>query len=450
MGWRTLTGHTMAGEAGRPPRGGGAVAVALLAVLLAPAAGAAERTVQDIRMWTAPDHTRLVLDLDGRVEHRLFRLRDPARVVVDLDGTRSRADRDDLDLPDPVLRDVRTGYPEEGTFRVVMDLKRDVNPRTFQLKPHGRHGHRLVIDLYRKQGDDRRVARALKRTEPSEHLVAVDAGHGGEDPGALGPGGIQEKDVVLQIARRLAREINDQPGMRAFLTRKGDYFVELRERVKMAREAKADLFISVHADAFRNARARGASVYALSRQGATDEAAAWLAKSENRADLAGGVDLEKVDKAVASVLLDLSMTATISDSLALGSQVLAQLDGFARLHREKVHQAPFVVLKSPDIPSILLETGFISNSAEARQLQRGGYQAKIADAVARGSAEFLEARDLTPAADRRPGGSEEYTVKKGDTLWSIAQQYRVSVSRLKRANDLQDSTLRPGRELHIP
>jgi len=427
---------------------------AVLAVLLASSgmngAAAAEHTVQDIRMWTAPDHTRLVLDLDGRVEYRLFRLEDPARVVVDLESTRSQANRDDLTLPDPVLRDVRTGYPEDGTFRVVMDLKREVNPKTFQLKPHGRHGHRLVIDLHRQKGGKRRVARALEETEASEHLIAVDPGHGGEDPGAIGPGGIQEKDVVLEIARRLARKINAQPGVRAFLTRKGDYFVELRERIRKAREAKADLFISIHADAFRNARARGASVYALSREGATDEAAAWLAKSENRADLAGGVDLEKVDRTVASVLLDLSQTATISDSLDLGGQMLANLGDFAPLHRSKVHQAPFVVLKSPDIPSVLVETGFISNNAEARRLQRGSYQAKIAGAIAEGSASFLAKRSPTPAVGRSSGGRREYTVQKGDTLWSIAQQYRVSVPRLKRANDLEGSTLRVGRELQIP
>jgi N-acetylmuramoyl-L-alanine amidase len=261
---------------------------------------------------------------------------------------------------------------------------------------------------------------------------------------------LQEKDVVLEIARRLARQINAQDGMRAFLTRKGDYFVGLRERIEKAREAKADLFISVHADAFRDPRAHGASVYALSRKGATDEAAAWLAKSENRADLAGGVDLEKVDQAVASVLLDLSQTATISDSLDLGSHVLDNLGEFAELHRSQVHQAPFVVLKSPDIPSILVETGFISNNQEARRLQRDRYQARIADAVAGGSAAFLEQRDPTPAAQRSPGFEREYTVQRGDTLWSIAQQHRVSVARLKRANDLQGNNLAVGRELQIP
>ena len=432
---------------------GSRLAPLLLGVLLgsfAPPGGAAGHTVKDLRMWTAPDHTRLVLDLDGQVEYRLFRLQDPARVVVDLEDTRTRADAEDLELPDPVLHDVRTGYPEPGTFRVVMDLKRDVSPKTFQLKPHGRHGHRLVIDLHRSKGEDRRVARVLEQRDDYEHLVAVDAGHGGEDPGALGPGGIQEKDVVLRIAKRVAQRINTRPGVRAFLTRKGDYFVKLRERIRMAREAKADLFISIHADAFRNARARGASIYALSRKGATDEAAAWLARSENRADLAGGVDLEEVDKTVASVLLDLSQTATISDSLDLGGQILDRLEDFAHLHRSEVNQAPFVVLKSPDIPSILVESGFISNRAEARRLRQSDYQDRLARAIARGSDDFLQERNPVPAMARESGGAREYTVRKGDTLWSIAQHYRVSVPRLKKVNDLNGSTLVVGKELRIP
>jgi N-acetylmuramoyl-L-alanine amidase len=423
----------------------------LFLILFQVALQAQARTVKDIRMWTAPDHTRLVLDLDGEVEHRLFRLQDPARVVVDLEGTRSRAGVEGLDLPDPVLKGVRTGYPEEGTFRVVMDLKQEVKPKTFQLQPHGPHGHRLVVDLYRKEGKENRVKRALEETESSEYLVAVDPGHGGEDPGALGPGDLQEKDVVLEVARRVARRINQKEGMRAILTRKGDYFVELRERMKIAREANADLFISIHADAFKDPRARGASVYALSRKGATDEAAAWLARSENRADLAGGVNLKDVDKEVASVLLDLSQTATISDSLDLGGQVLENLGGFAHLHRDEVNQAPFVVLKSPDIPSILVETGFISNHQEARRLQRDGYQSRLARAVSRGSADFLQKLDSGPTVAGNGGGAGAYTVKKGDTLWSIAQRYRVSVSKLKKANNLSSSTSLPvGRELSIP
>ncbi len=415
-------------------------------------ASAAPHTVQDIRMWTAPDHTRLVLDLDSRVDYRLFRLSDPRRVVVDIDNAQGRAATDDLDLPDPVIRRVRTGYPKEGVYRVVVDLKRAVNPKTFQLEPQGPHGHRLVIDLQRRQKADRRVTQALKRTETNERLIAVDAGHGGEDPGAIGPEGVQEKDVVLEVAKRLARALNQHPRMRAFLTRDGDYFVKLRERIRKARQAGADLFISLHADAFRNPHAHGASIYALSRKGASDEAAAWLAERENRADLGGSVDLDQVDANVASVLLDLSQTATISDSLALGEAILARLDNFAPLHRQEVQQAPFVVLKSLDIPSILVETGFISNDAEARKLQRTGYQKRLAQALVRGTEAFLERNwprsEGLRQAERAPG---EYTVRKGDTLWSIAQQHQVSVRRLKEINNLEQATaLSVGRELEIP
>jgi len=431
------------------------IAIILAALLWGPAT-AAPHTVQDMRMWTAPDHTRLVLDLDGPVDYRLFRLSDPRRLVVDIEGAESRASPGDLDLPDPVLKRVRTGYPEEGTYRVVMDLKRDVKAKTFQLDPQGPHGHRLVVDLNRREEKDQRVARAQEQTQADERLIAVDPGHGGEDPGAVGPGGIQEKDVVLAMARRLAEAINDQPGMRAFLTRDGDYFLKLRERVRKAREAGADLFISLHADAFRNPRAHGASVYALSRKGATDEAAAWLAKRENRADLAGGVDLDQVDENVASVLLDLSQTSTISDSLELGDDILSRLGTFADLHRDEVHQAPFAVLKSPDIPSVLVETGFISNDAEARKLQRTPYQKRIARAVASGTDSFLERHTPEPGPTGQAGASAsgpsgEYTIRRGDTLWSIAQRHQVSVARLKELNDLQGvNSLPVGRELKIP
>ncbi len=396
-------------------------------------------TVQDVRMWTAPDHTRLVLDLDNQPEYKLFRLREPARVVVDIKGARSEASTKGLELPDPVVKQIRTGHPRPGTYRVVMDLKQDVQPKTFQLEPHGRYGHRLVIDLYHKQNQRRQAKKTLADTPSDQPLVAIDPGHGGEDPGAVGPRGTREKEVVLAIAKRVARELNNRPGMQAFLTREGDYFVGLRERVRKAREAGADLFVSIHADAFRDRDARGASVYTLSRQGATDEAAAWLARRENRSDFAGGVDLSKVDKVVASVLLDLSQTATISDSLELGEGVLNQLDEISPLHRQEVNQAPFVVLKSPDIPSILVEVGFISNPREEIRLRRPAHQRRLAQTLIQGVAEFLQ--------DAKP---RHHTVERGDTLWSIAQRYRVSVSQLRRLNDLQGSKLVPGLELRIP
>lgn len=443
--------------------GGPALRLAFLLLLGVPASAQAIN-VKDIRMWTAPDHTRLVLDLDEPTDYNLFRLQDPDRVVVDLAGAEGGAAPSDLELPDPVLKDVRTGHPPNGsyegrgTFRVVMDLKQDVQPKTFQLEPREQHGHRLVIDLYREEAEQEEPAKeALEKTGDSEFLVAVDAGHGGEDPGAIGPNGLQEKKVVLSIAERVVNHINEREGMRAFLTRKGDYFLKLRERIQMARDSGADLFLSLHADAFRDKSAKGASVYALSRRGASDESARWLAKQENKADLAGGVSLEEVDKSVAPVVLDLVQTATIQDSLSLGDRILREMDGVASLHFEDVRQARFMVLKAPDIPSVLVETGFISNPTEARRLDNADYQRRIARSVAAGSARFLEERDPVPAMARSGprnssglGSADTYTVSRGDTLWSIAQDHQVSVPKLRQANDLGEADIQVGRTLQIP
>lgn len=450
----------------RRPLAGGGWRIPLLAVLwvVAAPASAADVTVKDIRMWTAPDHTRLVLDLDQHTDYNLFRLQDPARVVVDLAGADGRGSPSDLDLPDPVLKAVRTGHPpsgsyeRRGTFRVVMDLKQDVQPKTFLLKPHQEHGHRLVIDLYREEENrEKRAARALEKTSDAEFLVAVDAGHGGEDPGAIGPNGLKEKKAVLAIAKRIAEHINQRDGIRAFLTRKGDYFLNLRERIKMARESQADLFLSIHADAFKKRSAKGASVYALSRRGASDEAARWLAEQENQADLAGGVSLDNVDEGVAPVVMDLVQSATIQDSLSLGERILQKMNGVASLHFDDVRQARFVVLKSPDIPSVLVETGFISNPTEARRLGDPDYQRRIARSVAAGSARFLEERDPVPASARAGGASsrrdtdvETYTVSRGDTLWSIAQRHQVSIPKLRQVNNLAGTDLQVGRTLQIP
>jgi N-acetylmuramoyl-L-alanine amidase len=331
------------------------------------------------------------------------------------------------------------------------------------LEPRKDYGHRLVIDLNREEDNqEKRAKRALEKTDESEYLVAVDAGHGGEDPGAIGPNGVQEKRVVLEIAKRVAEQINRREGMRAFLTRDGDYFLQLRERIQKARQAKADLFLSIHADAFRENSAKGASVYALSRRGASDEAARYLAERENRSDLAGGVELEEVDQSVAPVVLDLVQTATIQDSLSLGQRILSEMGDVTTLHFDEVHQARFVVLKSPDIPSVLVETGFISNPTEARRLQQADYQKRLARSVAAGSARFLEERDPVPARARidnasqagrsgnEGGASSTYTVSRGDTLWSIAERHQVSVPKLRRVNNLAGNNIEVGRTLQIP
>ena len=311
-------------------------------------------------------------------------------------------------------------------------------------------------------------------------VFAIDAGHGGKDPGAIGAGGEREKDVVLAIAKQLAEFINAEPGFRAVLTRTGDYFIPLRERTRLARAAGAHFFISVHADAALNTAARGASVYALSERGATSEAAKWLAERENNADLVGGVTLDDKDRVLASVLLDLSMTASLTESLELGGEVLEELGALTRLHSRRVEQAGFMVLKSPDIPSVLVETGFISNAEDARNLASDGYRERVARAIFRGVREQALARPpqgtavaarlrarSAPVAAASAGPETppptasaalasadacpcDYTVVRGDTLRSIAERFRVPAVAIRRLNEMRTSRVRAGQTLRIP
>lgn len=349
---------------------------------------AAETTLQDVRVWAAPERTRVVFDLSAAAEHAVFTLDGPPRVVVDLhDADRAAALTGALEGKGTVER-IRTGLHENGDLRVVLDLAASVPPKSFTLAPNGEYGHRLVVDL---EADDPGKAPAApeQRYRNRDLVVAVDAGHGGEDPGAIGPSGTQEKGIVLQIARRLAARIEERPGMRAVMIRDGDYYVGLRERIEKARAAKADLFVSLHADAFPDRRARGASVYTLSRNGASSEHARWLAERENAADLIGGVSLKDKDDELASFMLDLSQGASIEASLDVGGRVLGQLGDVAHLHKHEVQQAGFLVLKSPDIPSILVETAFISNPAEERRLRDPAYQRRLAEAVLDGVDGYL-------------------------------------------------------------
>ena len=410
-------------------------------------AATAETTLQDVRVWAAPERTRVVFDLSEAAEHSVFTLDGPPRVVIDLSDTDRRdALVGELDGKGAVRR-IRTGVHEGGDLRVVLDLAESVPPKSFALAPNGEYGHRLVVDLEGADAADAEPAPATteRQFRERELVVAVDAGHGGEDPGAIGPSGTREKDVVLQIARRLEAMINERPGMRAVMIRDGDYYVGLRERIQKARAAKADLFVSLHADAFPDRRARGASVYALSRNGASSEHARWLADRENAADLIGGVSLKDKDDQLASFMLDLSQGASIEASLDVGGRVLERLDGVARLHKEQVQQAGFLVLKSPDIPSILVETAFISNPQEERRLRDAGYQRKLAEAVLGGVDGYL--------ASYRPGsrlaaGSHE--VRSGETLSGIAMRHGVDTARLRRANGLSGDTIRVGQVLEIP
>ncbi len=365
---------------------------------LSPPASAAEARISEIRMWHAPDRSRIVFDMDQARQFKVFSLENPDRVVVDLAQVRLATALPTAAQSGQFIGRIRQGNPASGVTRLVFDLQKPVRYFVQLLKPNQRYKYRLVVDFYHRNaiiGTDKATAAKRPEAPPprpesagSELLVLIDPGHGGEDPGATGRC-CKEKDIVLQIAKRLQRLIDRQPGMRAALTRTGDYYVPLRRRTRDARSRKADLFISVHADAFKNNSAQGASVYALSQRGASNETARWLANRENSADLIGGVSLADKDNLLAEVLLDLSMTKTISESLRFGRSVLFELKKIGKVHSKSVEQAGFVVLKSPDIPSILVETAYITNPREEKLLINPRHQEKIAAAVAAGVRNYV-------------------------------------------------------------
>jgi len=411
--------------------------------------------VEGVRLWDSPERTRVVFDLSGPVEHRLFSLSDPERIVIDIKNARL-ADGFSPST-DGVVKSIRSGERGERDLRLVLDLQEDTRPRSFVVEPNEKYGHRLVVDLDR--ADTSKRARETVRQLPSGDerpvVIAIDPGHGGEDPGAIGPQGTREKDVVMQISRRLERLVEDEPGMEPFMIRTGDYFVSLRDRIQRARDAEADLFISIHADAFKDPRARGASVYTLSERGASHEAAQWLADRENSADLIGGVKLSDKDDTVASVLMDLSQSASISASLDLGDRLVQQMSGSLRMHRREVMQAGFAVLKAPDIPSILVESAFISNPQEERLLNQREYQDNVAQTVLKGIREYfwenpvpgtMIAKLVREGAD----GPREHRISRGETLSGIARKYDVSVHRLRQENSINGDQIRVGQVLRIP
>ena len=372
-----------------------------------------------VRVWPAPDYTRITLENESKLKATHFLIKDPHRLVVDIEGV-------DLDLQlksliakidsnDPYIAQVRIAQNRPGVVRLVFDLKDEIHPQVFTLEPVGEYQHRLIFDLYPANARDP-IAELLQKKitpAPSEEkkkpntenkiareeevptnltrmvTIAIDPGHGGEDPGAVGKGGSYEKNVVLSIARRLKAKLEQIPNVRVMLTRDGDYFVPLQVRVQKARKVQADLFVSIHADAFVEPTARGSSVFALSEKGASSTAARWLANKENAADLIGGINIKTKNQHLASVLLDLSTTAQINDSLKLAKSVLSEIGNINKLHKAQVEQAGFAVLKAPDIPSILVETAFISNPEEEAKLTDNAYQDQMADALSNGIRKYL-------------------------------------------------------------
>jgi N-acetylmuramoyl-L-alanine amidase len=345
--------------------------------------------IRDVRLWSGPDHTRVVLELSGPATHNLFTLKNPDRVVVDVASATAAGN---LTAPagQGVIKQVRLAPREDGSLRLVLDLSAAVQPKSFTVEPNATYGNRLVIDL-ELPGEPApvKVQHAPSAEAARDLVVAIDAGHGGDDPGAIGRNGTREKDVVLAVARALAERVGREPGMRATLIRDGDYYVPLRDRMRKARAQKADLFVSIHADSIRDRSITGSSVYILSPRGASDEASRWLAERENASDLIGGVSLDDKDDVLASVLLDLSQTASLNASLSAAELVLAELNRVGEVRKRAVQQAGFVVLKSPDIPSMLVETAYISNPTEERRLRDPRRQDQLATAIHAGIRGFF-------------------------------------------------------------
>lgn len=415
---------------------------------------AQQTSVDGMRFWAAPDHTRLVFDTSGPVEHTIFTLQNPDRLVIDITDSRLNSAIADLPSDDPYIQSIRSGVQQQTTLRVVLDLKQRVKAKSFVLQPNRQYGNRLVVDLFNAAGsEERRESITVEQIESDARdvVIAIDAGHGGEDPGAIGRYGTREKDVVLAVARDLAALLEKEPGIRPVLIRKGDYYLGLRRRIELAREAKADLFISIHADAFRDRRVKGSSVYTLSPRGASSEAARWLAERENSSDLVGGVELKDKDDVLASVLLDLSQTATLQASHEAADRVLRRLGDVSRTHKSNVQRAGFVVLKAPDVPSLLVETAFISNPEEEGNLKDPAHQQRIAHSIMEGIRDYFHANPPPGTwLARNHAPPRRHVINRGDTLTMIARQYQVSVRSLRDANDLTGDQLRVGQVLEIP
>jgi N-acetylmuramoyl-L-alanine amidase len=446
-------------EMGRWPSIFPRLALGCLACTLWAHGVAAREAVNGVRVWRAPDSTRVVFDLSGPVKHSQFSLKNPRRLVIDIEDTTFAASLGNVSLSGTPIDTIRTGSRNRTDLRVVFDLNAAIKPNSFLLARHGDKSDRLVIDF-----DDLKSSTtpAVEIVAPSmqgrrDIVIAIDAGHGGEDPGAIGANRIYEKNVVLDISKQLAKIVNATPGYRAELIRTGDYAIALKKRRDLARQKRADLFVSIHADAFKHASARGASVFALNPHGrrASSETARYLAQRENESDLIGGVgtvSLSDKDEVLAGMLLDLSMTATLSTSLQVGDHVLRAIGGMARLHKNQVEQADFAVLRSPDLPSLLVETGFISNPAEAKRLSTSAYRREMAGEIFAGIQSHFNSLPPpgTYVAWRKHSGFGEHIIVHGETLSEIARRYNVSVSELLSINELTNTAIRVGQRLKIP
>lgn len=423
----------------------------LLLTLAAFASMAQATEIKAVRVKVSQGHTRATIEMTESADYRVFTLAGPDRLVVDIDGGRLRSSIDGRG--EGLVRTVRSGRPEAERLRIVFDLATAVKPKSFLLEGGGRARLRLVIDMHVPGAQDAAGEPApvpVVPVEQREVIVAVDAGHGGQDPGAIGAAGTHEKGITLKVARMLAERIDAEPGMRAVLIRDDDRFVPLTRRFQAAREEKADLFVSIHADAALNRQARGSSVYMLSTRGATNEAARYLAERENQADLVGGVSLADKDRTLAAVLLDLSQGATLEASALAAEHVLASLTRMGKAHKRQVERANFVVLRSPDVPSLLVETGFISNPDEEKKLNDARHRERVAEAVMLGIRDYFHSTPPPGTWIAANVKSRAHVVARGETLSEIASRHGVTVRKIRQVNALESDMLRVGVVLKIP
>lgn len=431
--------------------------------------------LESIRIWPSPDSTRIVLDMSSAPGFEYFTLQNPHRLVVDLKQTQNRVNFSRITNKSVLITKIRDSKPDAtNNYRLVFELKSGVRPTVFPLTPAGEYGHRLVIDMpytdgAHSQAQQQLAQRLPQQSVPSQQtvrnaaptgqkqvVIAIDAGHGGEDPGAIGPKKNREKHVTLAISRRLADLINKEPGMRAVMTRTGDYFVNLNQRSEIARRGRADLLLSIHADSVANSGPRGASVWVLSSNRANREMAGWLEKQERQSELLGGVGevISQTDgnPYLTRTFLDLSMDKSRADSYAISEHILSAMGKVVRLHKAKPEHASLAVLKSPDIPSLLIEAGFISNPEEERLLLTAEHQQKVAMAVFNGVKSYYRQNPPTGStmSIQTASSAKKHTVRSGESLSLIARRYGVSMSRLKGHNSMQSDVVRIGQVLDIP
>lgn len=451
-------------------------------LLIAATATWAQNQVNSMRVWSDQGHTRLVVETASPAKYKLIRLSGPDRLVVDLSDTKLKTRMPQSKGKGSLVKKVRSGVRNGDDLRLVLDLYGPTKSKIFQIKKDSKNPNRLVVDLFGKGVSAPVVKKTLPVAPPKKRLstqpqqmvakagkapapkpinsnlrnatgrdlvIAIDAGHGGKDPGAVGKRGAREKDVVLAISKKIAGLINRQKGMKAVLIRKGDYFLSLGRRVQLAHKHDADLFISIHADAFENSNVRGSSVYTLSNRGATSLAAKMLAQRENRSDEIGGIELKEQSNDLAKVLIDLAQTGSRDASYEVAGSVLSELRRVGKVHNRKVQKAGFAVLKSASIPSILVETAYISNPEEERKLKDSRHQTKLANSIMRGVQRYFKYNPV-PGSLLAGQTNHEYIVSGGDTLEQVARKFNLDVSELKSYNALSNDKVRVGQVLQIP